>query len=1048
MEKRIFGFDIGIASIGWSVIDFDDMADFEHEIYPTGRIIKAGARCFPQAENPDGSSLASDRRKMRLSRKLIRRKARRMAGIKALFVAKGLIDGESLSFENPNNIYRAGKGITDVWELRVKALSEKLTNIELIRVLTHLAKHRGFKSYRIAAEQKDAEAGKVLKAVDENKKLTAEGKTLAQIFVERGGKKRNKKGSYENSIPREEIIRETRLIFEKQRALGQSAATKDLQRDFEDIAFRFRPVSSVEKMLGKCLFEKDEPRAPKEAPGAEFFVAWTKINNCTVYENAEKRFLTPAEKQVLFDLLKMQKKVTYEIIRKKLFKGKENITFADIEYNPKPRINKKTGEIKEVENPESKEFYSLKGYHTLKSTIDISELPLETLDRIVSVIAVQKSDKSIEEKLAEIKVSETDIEKLKQLNFKTFLKLSLKAIYKLLPEMRNGKKYNEACELVGYDFKSTGKSFSNQKGEFLPAVPEEMKTGVPVVDRSVAQFRKVYNAMVRRFGKPDQVNVELAREVYHTVEERKDIEKRQQEYAEEKETARKLACDELKTENISGRDLLKFRLYKQQDGKCIYSGKALDLRRLTEQDYCDVDHIIPYSRSFDDSMNNKVLCLSRENRQKSNKTPLEYITDPVLRAEFIARVNSMKGMRKAKKSRLLMRAFNDKEMKFKDRNLNDTRYMARYIMQYLDECIDFSDSQTGIKDHVQARNGALTDFLRHQWGLKKNRGESDIHHAMDAIVIACATNGFTQYLAFLSKIFENKEEYAKKQGKPWYTAFKKRIKQPWEGFYQEVQDALSTIFVSRPPRKKATGAVHKATVYSEKQKEGSLPLRFGKVEKDNMFRCDVFKKDGRYYVIPVYLADFVEKNRSDVFQPIEKDGVLRKPDETYRFLFSVYKGDYLKIENNEGETFEGYMKQYKALSGQFYIGMHDSSAGYSLCSSSFEINDILVLPVKGQRIICRVSAFNSETQKLSVVSVDTGEVFEVDACAKINKKGEIGKTYKTTSSYEKLDKEKTIKISTFKRLRKYQVDPLGNRVEVKSEKRLPLNLKQKKRKKS
>ena len=152
-------------------------------------------------------------------------------------------------------------------------------------------------------------------------------------------------------------------------------------------------------------------------------------------------------------------------------------------------------------------------------------------------------------------------------------------------------------------------------------------------------------------------------------------------------------------ENIGGRDLLKFRLYEQQDGKCVYSGEALDLRRLTEQDYCDVDHIVPYSRSLDNSQNNKVLCLSRENRQKSDKTPLEYIVDPVKQAEFIARVKSMKGLGAKKRDRLLIRDFDGKELEFRDRNINDTRYMARYVMKYLDDCIDFSGSQTDIKDH-------------------------------------------------------------------------------------------------------------------------------------------------------------------------------------------------------------------------------------------------------------------------------------------------------------------------------------------------------------
>ena len=315
MKKRIFGFAIGIASLGWAVIDFDDEADPENGIYPDGKIIKSGVRCFPIAENPkDGSSLAQPRRQKRLLRRLCRRKARRMAGIKALFVAKGLIDKEALSSENKDNIYLV-KDKADVWDLRVKALTEKLTTIEFIRVLTHLAKHRGFKSYRIAAEKEDAESGQVLKAIKENREKLCAGKTLAQVIVEKGGLKRNRKDkdgkpTYVNSIPRDEIMRETRLIFERQRSFGLSAASVELQSDFEKIAFRFRPVAGIEKMLGKCLFEKNEFRAPKNAPSAEFFVAWTKINNCSVYENNEKRPLTQDERQAVFDLLKEQKSNT------------------------------------------------------------------------------------------------------------------------------------------------------------------------------------------------------------------------------------------------------------------------------------------------------------------------------------------------------------------------------------------------------------------------------------------------------------------------------------------------------------------------------------------------------------------------------------------------------------------------------------------------------------------------------------------------------------------------------------------------------------------
>lgn len=986
MKKRIFGFDIGIASLGWAVVDFDDTSDPENDVYPTGEIVKSGVRCFPVAENPkDGSSLAQPRRQKRLLRRLCRRKARRMAGVKNLFVANGLIGKDAL-FNEKNNIYKA-RDNADVWDLRVKALTEKLTTIEFIRVLTHLAKHRGFKSYRVAAENADAESGKVLAAVKSNRSLLENGKTLAQIIVENGGQKRNRKDekgnpTYANSIPRDEIERETRLIFEKQHTFGLEAANEKLRRDFEKIAFRFREIKSknIEKMIGKCEFEKDEPRAPKNAPSAEFFVAWTKINNCRVNEAGGKiRFLTQEEKETVFNLLKNQKEVKYSTLKKALFAKHPDVQFADVEYNPKPVYDKKTGEeIKRNENPENQKFFSLKGWNDLKSAINVAAYPVETLDKISTVIATKKNDADIAKGLKELNLSDTEIEKLTFLSFSKFIRLSLKALYKILPEMQKGLKFNEACEHVGYDFKLTGESFAAQKGKFLPPIPESLTTTVPVVNRAMAQFRKVYNALVREYGVPDQINIELARDVYNTRDERKKITDKQKEYGEERQKARDLAQTKTGIENISGRDLLKFRLYEQQDGKCMYSGETLDLRRLTEQDYCDVDHIIPYSRSLDNSQNNKVLCLSRENRQKSDKTPLEYIVDPVKQAEFIARVKSMKGLSAKKRDRLLLRDFNEKELEFRNRNINDTRYMARYVMKYLDDCIDFSGSQTDIKDHVQSRNGVLTDFLRYQWGLQKDRNENDRHHAQDAIVIACATNGYTQYLAHLSKIFENKQAYANKYGQPWYKAFKQHVKQPWDGFYQDVQASLAEIFVSRPPRKNATGEVHQDTIrtlnpnkpqYSEKDVKSGIKLRGGLANNGNMLRIDVFSKKNakgkeQFYLVPIYLADRIKSelpNKAIVANKTENEWIVM--DETYLFKFSLYMDDLVSVIKGDKKIF-GYYKGTSRSTASMTIEGHD--------------RDFI---------------------------------------------------------------QPSIGVKTVDGIKKYQVDPLGRYVEVKSEIRLPLNVK-------
>lgn len=985
MKKRVFGFDVGISSLGWAVIDMDDDKDPEKQEEVCGEIISAGVRIFPGAENrKDGKSLAMPRRQKRLARRVCRRKALRKKDLKKLFVEKGLV-GET-------DFVRKNVPLADVWDLRVQGLSRRLSGEELARVLLHLAKHRGFKSYR-KAQEKEEEGGKVLEALSKNKALLSENenKTLAQIFVERGGKKRNfcrtvtKNGTekteacFDNLFTREEIIREAGLIFDRQRTFGSEFASPEFEEAFGEIAFRHREVDvqGVEKMLGVCPFEKDEKRAPKEAPSAEFFVALGKINSMSVLEGGRKRPLTEGERAALFDLLKARKKVTYRDIRQKVFNSpsEDDFRFSDVEYNPRPKYDKKTKElIVNKKAPEEKEFYSLKGYHALKGLIgEAYDIP--TQDKIVSVIAIQKNDKNIEGQLKELGIHPDDIETLKGVSFSKFIGLSLKAVYRLLPEMEAGKKYNEACKAVGYDFKSTGEPFSREKGRFLPPIPQKLLTRVPVVNRAVSQFRKVYNAMVRAYGTPDQINVEMGRDIYNNAQDRKKIQKAQEEFRELKDAARQKAEERLGYGNVSAKVLLKFRLYEEQDGKSVYSGRSIDLHRLAnEPDYCDVDHIIPYSRCLDDSLNNKVLCFSSENREKSNRTPLEYLPAES-RADFIGRVMSMKGIKSAKRDRLLIENFSAKEAEFRERNINDTRYMAKYLIKYLDDCIDFSGSSAILKDRVQSRSGGLTDFLRYQWGLKKDRSENDLHHAQDAIVIACATNGYTKYLAHLSKIFENKQRYAEKYGEAWYKAFKRHLKAPWDGFYEDVQKALAKIFVSRSPRKNATGELHKETIctlkpshreFKEENVKSGFKVRGGIAGNGEMLRVDVFSKKNKrgkeqYYLVPVYLKDMAAKvlpNKAVVVGKPEEEWL--EMDESYVFKFSLFPDDLCFVQKGEKIIF-GYYKGANRATASITLEGHDRS---------------------------------------------------------FMKEG--------------------IGVKTQDRIKKFQVDPLGRYVEVKSEKRLPL----------
>ena len=144
-------------------------------------------------------------------------------------------------------------------------------------------------------------------------------------------------------------------------------------------------------------------------------------------------------------------------------------------------------------------------------------------------------------------------------------------------------------------------------------------------------------------------------------------------------------------------------------------------------------------------------------------------------AEFEARVKLLHN--KKKEDLLLCKDFQDRELAFKERNANDNSYISRYVKQYCEDGIDFSSSPwKDIKNRIQMRAGYLTDYLRWQWGLTKDRNANYRHHAQDAIVIACATQGMVSYLSYVSSVFENKFAVQAKTGEAWYQSLKKKWK--------------------------------------------------------------------------------------------------------------------------------------------------------------------------------------------------------------------------------------------------------------------------------
>ncbi len=380
-----------------------------------------------------------------------------------------------------------------------------------------------------------------------------------------------------------------------------------------------------------------------------------------------------------------------------------------------------------------------------------------------------------------------------------------------------------------------------------------------MVFRSLNQARKVVNALIREYGSPVAVHIELGRDLSKSFEDRMEIRKGQKLYAEEKQSAVNLFKETFDGREPSSRnqDLLKFRLYREQDCQCAYSQKPLEIERLLEVGYVEIDHVLPYSRSFDDSQNNKVLVLAKENREKGNRTPFEYL-DGASNSErwrrFEAWVRGHKGLRRAKRERLLRKAFDEREAReFAERNLNDTRYATRYFSNFVRQNLRFAE---GAGDQpVLTPSGAFTSFLRARWGLIKNREQSDLHHALDAAVVAAASHALVKRVSD----FHRRDELVQLPNGTFAdrvtgeilsaeatAALGLHFPKPWENFHEELMARLAPdgttyedkngvrheydfanytqeerakvkpIWISRAPKRRNGGALHQETIRSAK----------------------------------------------------------------------------------------------------------------------------------------------------------------------------------------------------------------------------------------
>lgn len=842
--KYAIGLDIGIASVGYAVLALD------YEENPWG-IIRMGSRIFDVAENPkDGASLALPRREARSVRRRLRRHRHRIERIKNLLLYYNIITSDELQHLYEGNL-------TDIYELRVRALDKAVSNLELVRILLHLAQRRGFKSNR-KSEANDKEAGQLLTAVSENAKRMKDNnyRTVGEMFFKDKiftEVKRNKGGNYLTTVHRDMIADEAKQIVEKQISLGNTSLSPKFleqylsillsQRQFDEGPGEPSPYAGdqIKNMIGKCTFEADEYRAAKACYSFEYFNLLQKVNNLRLILQGKTISLDEEQRKKIINLALEKADLKYSQLRKELGLS-QNVLFNTLTYNDN-----------NIETTEKKaKFNFMPAYHQLRKVLNtikkdyIATFTKDQLDDIATILSIYKSDNKRTEELKRLGFSEDVIDALLSINgLSKFAHLSLKALRNIIPFLEQGMIYNEACAAAGYNFKAHN---DNEKSLLLPAYKEQMDDITsPVARRAIAQSIKVINAIIREQGcSPIYINIELAREMAKAFDERMQIDKSNKENQAKNERLMQRLREEFHLLNPTGMDLLKLKLWDEQDGISPYSQKAISIERLFETGYVDIDHIVPYSISFDDSYKNKVLVFSSENREKGNRLPIAYLHEKYGQKaadNFIIWVQSNIHDYKKRLKLLKHEITEEDKNKFKERNLQDTKTISRFLYNYINDYLQFASSDTGKKKRVTAVNGAITSYLRKRWGITKVRADGDKHHAVDAVVIACTTDKLIKDLSSYSNNHELEYTHTDKESlltNKLTGEIIQRFPYPWEDFRQELMARLSNspeaalrklnllfyqdqdlsnvkpIFVSRMPRHKVTGAAHKATIKSSK----------------------------------------------------------------------------------------------------------------------------------------------------------------------------------------------------------------------------------------
>ena len=830
MSKHVLGLDLGVGSIGWCLIALDAQGD-PAEILGMGSRVVPLNNATDAADFSIGKAFTANqertaRRTMRrgFARYQLRRyRLRRELAKVGMLPDAALIQLPLLElWELRERAATAGRRLT------LPELGRVLCHINQKRGYRHVKSDAAIVGDE-GEKKKDSNSAYLAGIRANDEKLQDEHKTVGQYFAEqlRQNQSESPTGGISYRIKdqifsRQRYIDEYDQIMAAQRVHYPDILTDEFIRMLRDeVIFMQRPLKSCKHLVSLCEFEKQEkvmrvqqddgkggrqlverkvkfgPKvAPKSSPLFQLCRIYEAVNNIRLTRpDGSPRDITPEERAkivahlqssaslsfaALKKLLKEKALIADQLTSKSGLKGNSTRVALASALQPYPQYHHLLGmELEtrmmtvQLTDEETGEVTEREGAVVTDSYV---RQPLYRLWHIL--YSIEERDAMRRALITQLGMKEEDLDGglLDQLYRLDFVKpgygnKSAKFICKLLPQLQQGLGYSEACAAVGYRHSNSPTSEEITERTLLEKIPllQRNELRQPLVEKILNQMINLVNALKAEYG-VDEVRVELARELKMSREERERMaEGNRRREKENKAIAEKIReCGLFPTKSR----IRKYMLWEEAGEKCLYCGQILTLSQCLNGDDMEVEHIIPKSVLYDDSYGNKTCACRRCNKEKGNRTALEYIRAKGWEAEYMERINGLldkKAISYSKHQRLRWLK-EDIPSDFLERQLRLTQYISRQAMAILQQGIRrVSASEGGVTARLRSlwgyddilhtlnldrydsmgetervsRQGETTEKLRiKDWSKRKDHR----HHAIDALVVASTRQGYIQRL--------------------------------------------------------------------------------------------------------------------------------------------------------------------------------------------------------------------------------------------------------------------------------------------------------------